>query len=518
MTARRRLLFVTIAAALLLGTVSGPARAQASGWTLTAAPWGAPAAVRDISAWGSAGLAAAGDDGEVAVSGNGGATWSSRVPAGFASTSFSAVAFSSARTGVAASGGVLLATADGGRTWKPPIFRGPAPSGQIVDIAFRGDVGYLVGASGMIFASADGGASWQAEASPAIGDVVAVAVAGDGTVVAGTSAGEVLVRSGGAWAVVVVLADPVRAVAASASPTTGDGDPDLFVSDGSAVLGSDDAVTFVALDAVPAATAWPGLAWLGLPERSSLMAGPDGAGFWTPVPPSWLATTPGFSGVKLAVAPGDQSAAYLLDAGGQIARTLSAGRESATTTLSSTSITVGGRVTYTSVVRIAAPGLAEVDKRVPGRSWAKVKSYAWSRSLWSTTLRLTLRPSLTSEYRVRFRYGGTWATLSSSAPVEVRPKVTPSHRRYVLNRGAVYHFSGTVTPALGGERVKLFTDRGGSWRGIAGNGSAQIGSGGRWTSRVFGTPKAETYHLRAYVGHTRAHGAAWSAVVTVVIR
>jgi hypothetical protein len=439
------------------------------------------------------------------------------VPVGFASSTFTAVAFSSFTSGVVASGGVLLSTTDAGRTWKPPAFRGAAPAGQVLDVAMSGQAGYLVGAGGMIFATADAGASWLAEASPTAADITTVAIAGDGTAVAGTDAGEVLVRSKGSWAVATTLADPVSAVAGSADPTPGDGDPDLLVTAGPAFLGSDDGVTFSSLPAAPAAP-HPALAWLGAPGRTSLLGGPGGVGFWTPAPATWLPTDPAMTGAKTAAAPGSQSTAYLLSYDGEITRTFSAGRQSATTTLSAPGITVGAHVTFGSVVRVAAPGTTEIDGLVPGRSWRKIKSYSWGQGLWGKGLTLRLTPALTTEYRVRFRYGGAWTTLSTSAPVTVRPKLIADSRRLVLGKGAVYRFRGRVTPLLGGERVKLFTDRGGKWRSIAGNRSVRVSSRGAWTSREFGTPKAETYHLRAFIAGTRIHGEAWSPTVTVVVR
>jgi hypothetical protein len=518
MPARTRLSFLLVAAPLLLVALCTPVSAQADGWDLTAAPWAAPAAVRDVATFGPTGLVASGDDGEVAVSRDGGATWSSHVPAGFASTSFGAVAFASAQTGAVASGGVVLVTTDGGNTWRRPVFRGSPPSGQIVDMAMRGSVGYLVGAGAMIYATADGGASWQPETSPAVGDFLAVAIAGDGTAVAGTSAGEVLVRSTGSWAIAETLPDPVTAVAASASPAVGNGYPDLFVSAGPAVLGSDGPVGFAPMSAVPPATAWPGIAWLGLPSGATVLAGPAGAGFWTPGPATWLSSHPGLTDFRQAAAPGDQSAAYLLGPDREIARTLSAGRVGASPTLSTRSSLAGAAVAFSSVVRVAAPGTTEVDGRVPGRDWVKIKSYSWSPQFWNKTVRIRLTPSFTTEYRLRFRYGGAWTTLATSVPVEVRPRIIPQSRRYTLHRGDVYRFSGTITPTLRGERMKLLTDRGGSWRSISRSGAVRIGSDGKWTSRRFGTPKAEMYHLRAYIGRTRAHGEAWSPVVTVVIR
>ena len=516
MNVRMRLL---LAALLMLPLVAlcAPAPARASGWQPVVRPWAGPATARDIAVFGATGLAAAGDAGQVAVSLDGGATWKTRAPAGFDSTSFGAVAFSSAQSGVVASGGVVLVTTDGGRSWRSPVFRGAAPAGQIADIALRGRVGCLVGAGGMIFATTDGGSSWQEEASPTAADVLAVAVSGDGTAIAGTRAGDVMVRSAGSWSVVATLADPVSAVAASGSPAPGDGDPDLFVSAGWAVLGSDDGVTFAALPGVPPAP-WPGLAWLGLPGRSSVLAGPGGAGLWTPTPATWLPTDPGTSGVRQAAAPGGQSTAYLLTSTGGIVRTLSAGLEGASTALSRKGMTVGSSVTLTGVVRIAAPGTATIESRIPGRDWAVLKSYPWSQRLWSQSLRLKLTPRLTTEYRIRFRYGGSWTTLATSAPVEVGPRIIQGVRRYLLRQGDVYRFSGRITPALRGERVRIFTDRGGSWRAVSRASVAPIGSDGKWTSRKFGTPRAETYHLRAYIGRTRSHGQAWGPIVTVAIR
>ena len=42
--------------------------------------------------------------------------------------------------------------------------------------------------------------------------------------------------------------------------------------------------------------------------------------------------------------------------------------------------------------------------------------------------------------------------------------------------------------------------------------------GRTWQSRKFGTPVAETYHLRAHLKRTSTHAEAWSRIVTVTIR
>ena len=129
-----------------------------------------------------------------------------------------------------------------------------------------------------------------------------------------------------------------------------------------------------------------------------------------------------------------------------------------------------------------------------------------------------LSPSLTHDYQLAFLYGGTTVRLAADAQVVAVPKVTTARSRYDLRRGAVFRFSGSVSPQLAGERVELFTDRGGSWRPVSLQRSVALRSGHSWTSRPFGTPKAETYHLRAHLRSTRTHAEAWSRIVTVAIR
>ena len=100
----------------------------------------------------------------------------------------------------------------------------------------------------------------------------------------------------------------------------------------------------------------------------------------------------------------------------------------------------------------------------------------------------------------------------------VTPKIRTTRSSFKLRVGDVYQFSGSVTPALPGARVRLLTDRGGSSRPVSVQGSVELRDGRTWTSRRFGTPKAETYHLRAYLPGTRDHAEAWSRIVTVRIR
>ena len=129
-----------------------------------------------------------------------------------------------------------------------------------------------------------------------------------------------------------------------------------------------------------------------------------------------------------------------------------------------------------------------------------------------------LSPTLTHDYQLLFKYAGTTTPLAPVAHVVVAPRVITARSRYALRVGAVFRFSGSVAPVLPGERVGLFTDRGGSWRPVSLQHSVALQGGRSWTSRLFGTPKAETYHLRAHLPATSTHGEAWSRIVTVAIR
>ena len=127
----------------------------------------------------------------------------------------------------------------------------------------------------MIYDSDDAGATWRRVDSPTDAALTSVAIAGGGTAVAGSSAGEILVGTAGDWTVAGTAAGPVRAVAASPDPVWGDGQPDLVAATGADVLGSDDALAFATLPGLPApgAQPWSAVAWSGVPARSLLIAG-----------------------------------------------------------------------------------------------------------------------------------------------------------------------------------------------------------------------------------------------------
>ena len=504
----------------LLYVGTDAADATTTPWSPVAPPWGASWAINDVNAFGATSLAAAGDGGHIGVTRDGGRSWSVIVPRGLGATAFTAIAVAPSGRGVVASGGLLLVTGDGGSTWRAPYYVGPGPRAAINDVALRGSVAVAVGDNGMIMSSDDAGATWRRLASPTLSAITSVAIAGDGTAVAGSAAGEILVDDTDEWVVAGAVAGVVTSVAASSDPVWGDGRPDLFAATGSDVLGSDDATTFASLPDLPdlSSRPWPYLAWAGVPERSLLIAGAEIAGFFEPLSTLWLPGLTGLRSTTRAAAPGGQSVAYLLDTDGRLVRTMSAGRSPASVEVSPGRILVGESTRLTATVRVGAPGVVVLRQRVPGRPWETVRTVPWTSGDWNRELSLLFKPSLTHKYRLEFEYGEATVDLSPAAQVVVTPKIGTTRSRLELHRGTPYRISGSVTPSLPGEAVGLFTDRGGSWRPVSMQGAVKLRKGRTWTSRLFGTPKAETYRLRAHLARTSAHAEAWSPAVTVTIR
>ena len=497
---------------------AGAAAATAS-WSPITLPWSSSWAVYDVCAFGKTGLAVTGDGGHIAVTRDAGGSWKVVVPLGLEGTVFTAVALGTSGSGAVASGGLLLVTGDEGNTWRTPVYVGPAPGAAINDIALRGSRFVAVGDDGVIMSSDDSGATWRRTDSPTANALTCVAIAGDGTAVAGSSAGEILVGSGDAWALAGTVAGSVTSVTASADPVWRDGRPDLIAATGGDVLGSDDALTFATLPGLPdpSSQPWSTVAWTGVPERSLLIAGAQRAGFLGTVDQQWVAGLSGLGAGTCAVAPAGQSVAYLLGADGSLVRTLSAGREPATVALAKTRIVVGATTRLTASVRVGASGSVRLRSRVPGRSWVTERTVAWTAADWDRNLSFSLNPSLTHEYSLEFQYGGSTLQLTPTAKLAVEPKVGTARARYDLRVGDVFRFSGSVAPQLPGTRVELFTDRGGGWRPVSLQRSVALHDGRTWTSRQFGTPKAETYHLRAHLTRTSTHAEAWSRAVTVSI-
>ena len=515
-----RLLLLTAAAVTLtvLSFCTDPAHAALSPWSAVSPPWGSLSPIDDIYAFATTGLAAAGD-GHIAVTRDGGRSWKISVPGGLGEAVFTAIAIDASGHGVVASGGLLLVSDDWGSTWHTPSYLGPAPGTAINDVAVRGSEAVAVGDDGLIMSSNDGGATWSRSARLTVSPITCVSIAGDGTGVAGSMGGEILISTAGTWTIAGTVAAPVISVAASSHPVWRDGEPDLFAATGSNVFGSDDALTFASLPGLPDLTPgpWPALASLDVPQQSLLLAGSQDAGVFSPLSRLWLRGTTGLGDTASAVATEGQSVAYLLGADGHMLRTLSAGHEPATIGLADASIAIGARTRLAATVNIGAPGAVLVQQRLPGGTWATIHTVSWMSNDWNRSVSFSVKPSLTHEYRLEFRYGRAVVVLASPVKVVVKPKITTKRSRYTLRVGSVYVFSGSVQPGLPGERVRLYTDRGGRWR-LVSQGSIRLRNGRAWTSRSFGTPKAETYHLRAYLPATATHGEAWSRVVTVRIR
>ena len=504
-------------ALLCVGTAS--ARAATTPWLPVTPPWGASWAVNDVYAFGDTGLAAAGDGGHIGVTRDGGNSWSVVVPAGLEGAALTAIAVGPSGRGVVASGGLLLMTDDGGSTWRPPSYVGPGPRAAINDVALRGALAVAVGDDGVIMSSADAGATWRALASPTLSSITCVTIAGDGTAVAGSAAGEILVGAVDVWKLAGAVPGLVSSVAASTDPVWGDARPDLFAATGGDVLGSDDALAFASLPGLPdlSSQPWPLLAWAGVPGSSLLLAGSQNAGFFEPLAQSWLPGSTSLGGTSRAVAPGGQSVAYLLAPDGRLVRTISAGREPAAVELTEKRIVAGESTRLTATVSVDAPGSVLLRQRVPGRPWETARTISWASGDWNRSVSFLLDPSLTHEYLLQFKYGGAFVDLAPPVQVVVEPKLGTPRSRLELRVGDVYRFSGFVTPKLPGEGVGLFTDRGGGWRPVSLQSSVKLKDGRTWKSRPFGTPKAETYRLRAHLPATRAHAEAWSRTVTVTI-
>ena len=503
-------------------SVANASAATPAPWQLVQRPWADGVTVNDVAAAGPSLLAAAGTEGRVAISLTGGTSWVLRSPAdqGVVADLFG-IAFRDAAQGIAVgAAGTLVVTSDGGTTWQAPTFSESAPTVDLNDVAVAGTRAAAVGDAGVVIESTTGGASWRSLPRPTTADLECVAVADDGTAVVGTGGRDVFVRRGTTWTN-VELPGPVTSVTARLGVVGGASPMTIVASSGYEVVGNADGAAFSSLLSAPYASAppWPELTWSHVPVDELLVAGPAGAtSFYDVVSQTWREVAAPLGDPRgVATTPG-QSVAYVLGTDGRVARTFSSARVPATLSPSAATITAGSRIALGSTVSIAAPGEIVVERRVAGGTWRSVRRVAWTSSDWRRLLDLGFSPVLTTKYRLRFTYGGTGPLVSPTRTVTVRPKLTPDKLRIAVSRGAAYRFKGKVFPTLRGEKVRLYTDRGGKWHQIPIGGVVKLRDGTRWTSRLFGTPKRETYHLRARIDSTTRHGSSWSPIVTVVVR
>lgn len=519
----RLVLATALAAVALLGPAGATAHAVPAVWRLVQTPWTDGVAVNDIAAAEPSFAAVAGAGGRVAISMNGGGSWTLRAPSasGFDADLYGIAFRDSTRGVVAGAGGALLVTTDGGITWSVPTFTSEAPTADLNDVAMAGTRVVAVGDGGVVLESASGGASWHDLPAPTTADLESVAVSEEGTIIVGTDGADAFVRRGASWSS-AELSAPVTSVAAR-FPLAGNTSPMTVVaSSGYDVVGNatGDAQFSTLLSAIYASEpTWPELTWGSVPSDELLIAGPAGfASFYDVAALEWHAGTTALRHPRAVAATAGQSVAYVLGSDGRVARTLSSARPGATLTPPATTMTAGQTVTFSSTVSIAAPGELVVERRVGEAKWRSVRRAPWTAGGWEGLFASSFAPVFTSEYRLRFLYGGAGPLVSPTAKVIVRPKLKPDALRIVVTRGRTYRFKGSVYPALRNEKVRLYTDRGGKWRRFDLGGVVSLRNGTRWASRPLGTPKRETYHLKARVFATSKHGAAWSPVVTVVVK
>ena len=502
--------------------VAPPASAAPPSWKPLARPWQVSVQVIDVAAFPPAGVALAATGSRVALSVDGGIDWLQRGPGPQGpGEAIVALDFSDAAHGVVVgTNGLILVTGDGGRSWRSPVVTGGAPSRDLLDVDLAGEYGYACGASGILLATGDGGDTWTRVPPVTVDAVTTIAVGPDGMGVAGTAGGTLIAGTGAAWDTVATGLQPVLDVAAPSQIVRSDDWPDLVASLGSSLLGSTDGSAFDwSLEST--AGPWPALAWAGRPSGDLLLAGSGGTvhsvDALTPPAVTPRAST-GIGDAKAGAAPGGQSVAYILDTTGRVARTLSSAQRTATLEDPPAVITAGASFALASVVHVAAPGALILEGKVPGGSWRQKTSFGWTSDSWGTRA-FSLSPTLNTSYRLLFSYGGRRSLISDvTSTVKVRPALTPNHRTYDLTRSTVYRFGGTVYPKLAGEELDLYTDRGGSWHKIDIGGTVTISQSGTWTSRAFGTPVRETYHLKAHIRATIRHSQSWTPVVTVTIR
>lgn len=510
-----------------LGTAAlgrSPDRAEAAtppAWTVLPPAWAADVPLYDVAAAGPALVAVAGGAGRVALSDSGGLAWVDRSPAaqGMAADLFG-IAFGDADHGVVVGAhGTVLVTSDRGVTWRTTGFSGLPPTADLRDVALRGLHGIAVGDAGTVIESTDGGESWRALTQPTTADLRHVALTADGTVVIGGAGGLVIIRRDGVTET-YTLAREVSSVATASTPSWGDGAPDVVVSTGWEVYGSDgDGLTPLLEAGDEEKPPWSAAAYGVGPEAEVLLAGSSGAAsFYSLLTSATRASVTGLADALVAATPGNQSVAYVLASDRRLARTLSAGRTPATLAASTTTLTAGKTVTFTCTGRVAAPGRLVLEHRPVGGAWRLADATAWTTDDWERQVTLRYAPTLTNDFRLRFAYGTGSAIVSTTRRVTVAPRLTPDALRITVRRGTTYRFKGTVYPALRGEKVRLYTDRGGGWHQIELGGVVKLADGTRWTSRAFGTPIRETYHLRARIDATSRHAMARSPVVTVVVK
>ncbi|HJW75679.1 MAG TPA: hypothetical protein VJ787_08435, partial [Thermoleophilia bacterium] len=525
---------VALALSLL---VAGPDTAAAlPGWSLLPDPLPTIGRLNAAAAFGDAGIVVAGAGAAVTVSSDGGMSWTNVSAGKLTSASLLGVAFTDSEHGVAVgqSGTILAGAPDdlGAFAWTAA----DAPNnlnGDLTDVALSGSLGYAVGVGGVVLQTVDGGATWTRDSAPGAADLKAVAISADGDLAVAVGAqGTLLVNRGGIWEARESgtsgdLLD-VALPAASAGAT-------IYYCTADQVFSLQGAGPTATLPAPPLSTGGT-VGTLALVESgasSRLVAGGSGgflAGFVVGGG-AWAKQTGAAASTVTALAAAGDGVCYATTAGGRVERTLSAGRGYTLTLTAKPAaaggtpfkaiVTTGASVSLSAATNILAPGVLLLQERPTGATtWRTVASGG----LGATTLNGSYAPTMNTTYRARFLFAGATAATGAGVPVGVRHKVSVAAVTFRLRLHDIYRVKGAVAPAHpSGGSVEVWTDRAGEhklgpWHRVSAGGVAQLVDGRTFTTRTFGTPVRETYHLKIRMAGDARHLQGWSPRITVSVR
>jgi photosystem II stability/assembly factor-like uncharacterized protein len=533
-------LVLFVAATLLAGLLAPGVAAALGGWTTLPTPLPGTR-LEAVGTFGDAGVVVAGAGAAVAVSGDGGVHWTAHPAATVASatTTLEGVAFTDAEHGVAVGTGgtVLVGTPDDSNrfAWAPAVLP-DGVTGDLHDVAMSDTIGYAVGAGGVILATDDGGATWTLDNTPpsATADLNAVALSADGSVAVAVGAqGALLVNDNGRWRAqdTGTTAD-LLGVALPAAATAG---TDVwFCSAAHAYRLAGGLVK--PLTAPPAGGSISALALVEAGTPSRLVAGGNGgwlAGVPTIDDAAWARQTGGAASSVTALAAAGGGVCYATTAAGGVERGLNAGRQytfslAATPAATSTStfkaiVTTGSTVSLRCSTTILAPGVILLEARPAYSTRAAWQTVAYGNP-GETALAANDAPIANTAYRLRFLFAGATAATSTELRVGVRHRVSVTTLSYRVRLHAVYRITGSVAPtAPPGRSVEVWTDRAanhklGPWHRVSLGGLVSLVQGRTFTTRAFGTPVRETYHLKIRMAGDAQHLVGWSARITVTVR
>jgi photosystem II stability/assembly factor-like uncharacterized protein len=466
-----RLVAVTAAVLVLAVVTAQPgALAATAPWAQVTDPFASPPSQAGIATFGAAGVAVVGTGGTMAVSTDGGFSWTqSALP----STPVQADAFTSAGNGWAVgAAGTIVATTDGGATWNPQTSNTTA---DLTGVAFTdANHGWAVGAAGTIVATTDGGVTWGPQTAPDATPLAAVAFS----------------DASHGWAV-------------------GAGGVIIATTDGGVTWAPETSNTTADLVAVAFSDANHGRAE---GAGSTALATADGGATWTPD-----ATPPTGNVVSLADGPG--RIAYALTAGGHVERTLSNGAAPFALSASVTTLKAGHDVRLTVSSPIRAVGTLYLDDQLAGGAWRQLTHWSWRASPAPAAPGMVLDEPLSKTlYRLHFVFAGHTAATSAAVTVGVQPQISLTRTSFSLRKGNTYRLTGRVFPTETGRKVPIWTNRGGTWRQVIGGGLVALVRGTSFASRLFGTPKRESYKLQVRMAASTQYLATTSALVTVTVR